>query len=270
MATNTRLSFSHLIGYEGWISILINYIPSADNVLLFRLLKKEVTVSGVRKYAKEMKRDKLILAAISENHTHETKKYRLILSDMKELSPKIGSQVDAIITDPPYEEKYLSVYGELAQAARLLLSPGGALVVMIGHSHLPEVLALMTPHIDYLWTVAYLTPANTARVFSAKAMVNWKPVLVFSNGPYQGDWYTDVVSNSAVDKRFHEWGQGESGMAELIERYSLPGQTILDPFCGASTTGVAAIKMNRFYVGADNDADAIAISAKRLSENEMA
>jgi DNA modification methylase len=117
-----------------------------------------------------------------------------------------------------------------------------------------------------LWEIAYLTPANMARVFSAKALVNWKPVLVFSNGPYKGDWYVDVVNNNAPDKRFHEWGQGVDGMAALVERFALPGRVVLDPFCGGSATGVAALKLGRRYIGSDSDPDAVGVSAKRLAE----
>jgi DNA modification methylase len=68
------------------------------------------------------------------------------------------------------------------------------------------------------------------------------------------------------DKRFHGWGQSESGMEDLIGRVSMPGQVILDPFCGGGTTGVAAVSMNRFFVGADVDAKAIETTARRLKE----
>ena len=181
-----------------------------------------------------------------------------------------ANSIDAIICDPPYEVEYLPVYSSLAVSASKLLKPGSPLVVMIGQYHLPEILALMTPHIKYTWIVSYLTPANTGRVFSAKALVNWKPILIFSNGHYGGEWYSDTASNAARDKKFHEWGQGESGMMELVEKFSTPGQTILDPFCGGSATGAAALKLNRLYIGSDCEPDAIAISAKRLSEIKYA
>lgn len=213
------------------------------------------------------KRNESLRAARDVAPKTEGGKTRLITVGVSGLESHIPhATIDAIITDPPYPEKFLPVYAELAIVAVKLLKPGAPLVVMVGHSHLPEILASMTPHIKYLWTVAYITPANTARVFSAKALVNWKPILVFSNGPYAGEWYADVVNNSAPDKRYHEWGQGESGMAALIDRFSLPGQTILDPFCGGSATGAAAIKMDRLYIGSDIDPDAIEISAHRLVE----
>ena len=46
------------------------------------------------------------------------------------------------------------------------------------------------------------------------------------------------MAKSAVndnDKRFHHWGQSESGMADIINRFSKPGDTILDPSMGGGT-----------------------------------
>ena len=38
-----------------------------------------------------------------------------------------------------------------------------------------------------------------------------------------------------------------------IERYSVPGEAVLDPFCGSATTGVVALKNNRKFVGIDSE-----------------
>jgi len=40
-------------------------------------------------------------------------------------------------------------------------------------------------------------------------------------------------------------------MERLIEVFSLPGQTVLDPFMGSGTTGVAALKAKRKFVGCE-------------------
>jgi site-specific DNA-methyltransferase (adenine-specific) len=55
-------------------------------------------------------------------------------------------------------------------------------------------------------------------------------------------------------------------MADIIERFTLPGQTICDPFCGGGTTGVVAVRMNRLFIGIDSDATAVATTLKRLAE----
>ena len=41
---------------------------------------------------------------------------------------------------------------------------------------------------------------------------------------------------------------------------------MLDPFCGSSTTGVAAVLLNRKYVGIDLEEEYLDVSRKRLED----
>lgn len=176
--------------------------------------------------------------------------------------------VDCIITDPPYPKDYLQVYEELAETATRVLKPGGSMLVMIGQSYLPEILASMSKHIRYHWTLAYLTPGGqSAQLWQRKVNTFWKPVLWFVNGEYAGDWVGDVTKSAVNDndKRFHEWGQSESGMADLIERFTYPGETILDPFLGGGTTAAVALHLNRRFVGSDVDAATLETVRRRLA-----
>ena len=58
----------------------------------------------------------------------------------------------------------------------------------------------------------------------------------------------------------------------LLERIILassdPGDTILDPFTGSSTTGIASIKHDRLFIGIDAERDFLELSVKRLKEEE--
>ena len=57
---------------------------------------------------------------------------------------------------------------------------------------------------------------------------------------------------------------------ELLERIILAsteaGALVLDPFCGSSTTGVAACRLGRRYVGIEMDETYLELSRKRLEE----
>lgn len=54
----------------------------------------------------------------------------------------------------------------------------------------------------------------------------------------------------------------------LLERILLAStresEVVLDPFCGSSTTGVACKKLNRYYIGIDNDQGYLELSKERL------
>jgi site-specific DNA-methyltransferase (adenine-specific) len=47
---------------------------------------------------------------------------------------------------------------------------------------------------------------------------------------------------------------------------SLPGETILDPFMGSGTTGVAAVKLGRKFIGIEIEPKYFDIACKRISE----
>lgn len=177
--------------------------------------------------------------------------------------------IDVIVTDPPYPKEYLPLYEILAKLAARVLKPGGSLFVMIGQSYLPEVLAKMTPYMNYHWTLAYLTPGGqSAQLWQRKVNTFWKPVLWFVKGNYEGKWIGDVTKSATNDndKRFHDWGQSESGMADLIERVSIPGDIVLDPFLGGGTTGIVAVRMGRRFIGIDINATAVEIAKARIEK----
>jgi len=190
-------------------------------------------------------------------------RYELMNCDFREV---VISPVDFIITDPPYGKEYLPLYKDLAIFSRAKLNEGGSLIVMTGQSYLPEVFNLMTPHLKYQWMLAYLTPGGqSAQLWNRKVNTFWKPVLWFSNGEYKGDWIGDVCKSNNPDKEYHSWGQSESGMANIIERFTYPGDTILDPFMGAATTGIVALKMNRKFIGIEINQETFNIAKERIS-----
>lgn len=179
----------------------------------------------------------------------------------------LDKKADAIITDPPYSFEHLHLYEELAKSASAALKPGGSLLVMTGQSYIPEILALMASHIRYHWMIAYLTPGGqSVQLWQRNVNTFWKPVLWFVNGDYKGKWIGDVAKSAVNDndKRFHDWGQSETGMVDLIERVTEVGDLIIDPFMGAGTTGLAALALNRQFIGIDKDEKAIEAATTRL------
>lgn len=53
----------------------------------------------------------------------------------------------------------------------------------------------------------------------------------------------------------------------LIELTTLPGQLVLDPFCGSGSTLVAAKSVGRGYLGFDIDSEAVEVASERLAPN---
>ncbi len=243
-----------------------------EHIARTKARNEELTTAGILRVAKDLVREEVKQEIIEQGRKGPARadEYEVIHGDLtRVLDELVPGSVDVIVTDPPYPREYLPLYEVLARGAAKVLKPGGSMLVMVGHSYLPEILALMTPHMRYQWMVAYLTPGGqSAQLWQRKVNTFWKPVLWFVNGDYEGGWVGDVA-RSAVndnDKRFHRWGQSESGMADLLERFTKPGELVLDPFCGAGTTGVAAVAMGRAFIGVDLDENAVSITRARLAE----
>lgn len=52
----------------------------------------------------------------------------------------------------------------------------------------------------------------------------------------------------------------------IVQASTEPGHVILDPFAGSSTTGVAAVGLDRNFIGIDNEAKYLELSKVRLKE----
>ncbi len=197
---------------------------------------------------------------------------KLLVCDIEALPQHVRpASVDHIITDPPYDESIIALSATLARCAKALLRPGGSLLCMVGQFYLPDVLNQLRQHLVYQWELAYLTPGGQSpQIWPCEVNTFWKPLLWLTNGPYAraGHWRGDVVKSAVNDndKRHHRWGQSESGMADLIAKFTTPGQTILDPFLGGGTTGIVAVSLGRQFIGSDIDPEAITTTRERLAK----
>ena len=54
-------------------------------------------------------------------------------------------------------------------------------------------------------------------------------------------------------------------MEALVRDFTEPGETILDPFAGSGTTGIACIRLGRNFVGWERDPRYHAIALRRLA-----
>lgn len=194
-------------------------------------------------------------------------RYRLVEASVTALMDEPPGSIDFVVTDPPYPQEYLPLFGDLARGAAHVLKPGGLLLCMSGQSWLPRVYAeLSSSTLNYVWSFAWLTPDANVQIFPRRALAGWKPVLMYCQGEYQGDWYSDIIRPEADDKEHHDWGQPEGGFHDLMRRFVLPGQSVCDPFLGGGTTAVVALEMGASFLGFDVDPDALLTTRARLAD----
>lgn len=196
----------------------------------------------------------------------------LVKASIEEMATTVeASSVDVIITDPPYSKEYLDCFSSLALFAFKALKPGKPLLVMVGQSYLPEVFRLLCKQMSYHWILAYLTPGGQSpQIWPRKINTFWKPVIWLTKGKYEGeDWHGDVFNSDVNDndKRFHHWGQSESGISRLVEVFSKPDDVVCDPFVGGGTTAVVAIRLGRKFIGSDIDENALETCRGRVVQS---
>jgi len=231
----------------------------------------EVTVSAAYKDFQKKQRTQQIAAerkalAESAKDVPKSAMFKLACCDLAEYeSPQL---VDVIITDPPYPKEFLPLWSVLAQKANEWLKPGGLLVAMSGQAYLDQVYAMLSEHLDYYWTACYHTPGQPTPLRQVNVNTTWKPLLIYkrSGERYSGRIFGDFMKSDQNEKDFHKWGQSVSGMDQVLERFALPGQTVLDPFCGAGTTGVSAVKRGCKFYGCELEQENVDISIARISE----
>lgn len=182
--------------------------------------------------------------------------------DLRECLDDLAGQVDAIVTDPPYPAEYLDEFDALGVLASRLLKPTGLLIVMVGQTHLPAYLERLGAHLEYRWCGAYLTEGPATRIHGRKVGTKWKPLLIYGGETFITQ---DVFASEADDKEHHDWGQSESGMADIVERLTATGDLIVDPFLGGGTTAMVCRGLGRRFVGCDVDAAAVHSARERLA-----
>lgn len=191
--------------------------------------------------------------------------YEFVVGDIRNIEAKLGI-AKAIITDPPYPEKYLNLYHDLGRYSQVVLKDGGSLLALVGQAHLNQVIEILSGYLNYHWTLALLLSGPRSMMYQRKVNVGWKPILWFTKGKYSGDAFSDVIVAGARDKNRFEWQQGIEQFDQLVRNFTRPGDMIVDPFCGTGTTGVAAVSLGRKFIGIDIDERRIANAKVRISE----
>ena len=193
----------------------------------------------------------------------------LYLGDCREILPTLP-RVDAVVTDPPYgigfkyEDSYdddpILHQGRVSEwVPALIAATNGPVCIFCG---IRQLWAYPPAH----WIMSWRKTFSVSR--SPFGSNNWEPVLVYNkgrNGERASDSFEATFMNDAVAAE-HPCPKPVKAMQEVILRASLPDETILDPFMGSGTTGVAALKLGRKFIGIEIEPKYFDIACRRIEQ----
>jgi DNA modification methylase len=176
--------------------------------------------------------------------------------------------VDAVITDPPYGLKSIMQGGGWAKNMEYIKDGANWDDKPIGKEYINSILALSIPTIIWGGNYFELPPSRGWLVWNKRGMgfsmsqaeMAWTniniPIRVF-------DYYT------ISQKRLHPTEKPISLMLWVIENFTNPSDTILDPFMGSGTTGVACVQTGRNFIGIEIDPGYFKIAEKRIHDAQQ-
>lgn len=197
----------------------------------------------------------------------------LYLGDCREIIPTLG-KVDAVVTDPPYGTGKLCTNGgsykvkperetyewdvwdaswidATGTCPKAVFTPPGRLVEMLNRGG--RLLAAVSK--------------QGVCVKNVSPRYGLQPVILLGKAPvnYAPDWMEFVNDGQ---RKMHPSQKPDNIMSWLVQMCADEGATVLDPYMGSGTTGIACIRTGRKFIGIENDARYFEVARARL-ENEL-
>lgn len=176
--------------------------------------------------------------------------------------------IDAIIADPPYNVgiDYGETYndnltsGEFIEWARVWFTECRRIsqtVMITGQGRLPDY-AIIEP---WKWLLAWLKLGAMGR--SPVGFNNFEPIALWGRGSNNS---VDVIRAPIVpDKSVSGHPCPKPIQWAVGQLLCIPwAQTILDPFMGSGTTGVACVQLNRSFIGIEINPRYFEIAQQRI------
>lgn len=191
--------------------------------------------------------------------------------------------VDAVITDPPYGVDYRgrwnSEWAPIANDKRLGWLPEFAKDLV----RITKIDGFVVCFYGWPHAGVFLDAFNAAGFRPSSHLVFVKNQMglgyntrgkheqayLFSKGKPKADLVLpDVLPWTRVVKPVHPTQKPLDAIEPLCERFACRDATVLDPFMGSGTTGVACVRTGRNFIGIELDAGYFAIARSRIEAEQ--
>lgn len=186
----------------------------------------------------------------------------LYLGDCRDVLPTLG-KVDAVVTDPPYGIG-------ITKSNRLAISRGMGGMFWDDEKPAPELIE----RIVAMAPVAILWGGNYFRLPETRCVLVWDKQNDERDFSDLEMAWTNIDAVARIFRmrpmnmdggKVHPTQKPIALMRWCIAKLAAP-QTILDPFMGSGSTGVAAVQMGRDFIGIEREPKYFDIACRRIEE----
>jgi len=206
---------------------------------------------------------------------------KVICGDCLKIMEEIPDKsIDLILTDPVWPNALKSLagaddsYSLFAAAAKHFLRLSDRLVVHLGCTSDPRFLLPIPkelPFIRICW-LRYSFPS-----FRGRILVGSDVAYAFGIPPKSwpghhllpGECSGNSSKNIEIKKKIHPAIRNLSHVKYLVDKFSLPGDLILDPFAGSGTTVLAAKDLKRRFIAIEIEQKYCSIAEERLAQGVL-
>ena len=207
----------------------------------------------------------------------------LYLGDCLEVMPTLG-KVDAVVTDPPYGVGFKGkVTKHSDKRGGLSYEDGEDIINDVVLPAITQAIASANRAVVFPGTrnmQRYPTAKDIGGIIcpnggghSSWGFGCYHPVLFYGSSPHVGSRPTATViyhpgmhvTGEAIGNN-HPCPKPIAFMEWVLSIGSLPDETVLDPFMGSGTTGVACVKLGRRFIGIEINGQYFDIACRRIEE----
>lgn len=207
----------------------------------------------------------------------------IYMGDCREILPTLP-RADVIMTDPPYGDvthagarsansldrttiDFPSITSEdLAGLCRAFVEAANRWVVMT--CEWQHAASLEAAGVPLVRLGVWIKPNGAPQFTGDRPGTGWEAVAIlhregkkrWNNGGHHAVWHCPIEQGE------HPTQKPLGLVGQWVAAFSEPGETILDPFCGSGTTGVAAVQAGRRFTGIEIDQKWFDLARRRISD----
>ncbi len=206
--------------------------------------------------------------------------------DCLEILPTLG-KVDAVVTDPPYSDathdgartgaiggEHLVDFSSISiDALRTTLGACAAIterwvVATMDWRHVAELAKEPPGGLRFVRFGVWVKPNGAPQFTGDRPGPGWEAVAFMHRDGVKLEWNgggRSSVFTVPKENTNHPTGKPVRLLRDFCRLFANKGSTILDPFCGSGSTGVAALAEGMNFIGIEREAKYVDIARRRIA-----